>query len=220
MTDVPLRSISISDFRRLGGTHLLSLDAPIVLLHGPNGAGKTSVLSALELGLTGQIRSMRRQDPRYTAHLPHIGQDFATIRVDVSDHVGTRTQSSPMTVGGSRIEGAPALGPEAAQFYSERCYLDQVSLGQLLELYQYREGKEESALARFVNELLGLEQLDAIRSGLHDATDLRLLKRLSERLADATDEAQRANTDLSAQTQALEAARVELARRELNSYGL
>src|SRR5690242_1587860 len=144
-------------------------------MHGPNGAGKTSVLSALELGLTGEIRSMRRQDPRYTAHLPFHGQQFATLRVEVSQALAVNRESHLMTVGGSRIEGTPALDTVAAQFYTERCYLDQVSLGQLLDLYQYREGRQESALARFVNELLGLEQLDSLRAGLADATDLRLL---------------------------------------------
>jgi exonuclease SbcC len=122
-----------------------------------------------------------------------------------------------MTVGGSRVEGAPALSGEAAQFYTERCYLDQVSLGQLLELYQYREGKDESALARFVNELLGLEQLDALRSGLSDATDLRRLKKLSEPLADADAKLQRAGDELSRESKELSTARsaLEEARREL-----
>lgn len=211
MTDVPLRSISINDFRRLEGTRVLPLDAPIVLLHGHNGAGKTSVLSALELALTGEIRSMRRHDPRYTAHLPFHGREFATVSVEVSDQLSGDRTPERMTVGGSRIEGVHALDANAAQFYSERCYLDQVSLGQLLDLYQYREGKEESALARFVNELLGLEQLDALRLGLSDANDLRRLKRLSEPLASADKDAQRAATDLSQATADLKSARSELA---------
>lgn len=142
MTEIPLRRISISDFRRIEGTRVLPLDAPIVLLHGHNGAGKTSVLSALELALTGDIRSMRRHDPRYTAHLPFHGREFATLSVTVSDQLGGDRSPERMTVGGSRIEGAPALDSDAAQFYAERCYLDQVSLGQLLDLYQYREGKK------------------------------------------------------------------------------
>lgn len=200
MDDFPLQSISIADFRRLEGHRVLPLDAPIVLMHGPNGTGKTSVLSALELALTGEVRSMRRHDPRYTAHLPFHGQEFATVRATVSDQLSAGTPTDTMTVGGSRIEGRPALGPEEARFYAERCYLDQVSLGQLLELYQYREGKEESALARFVNELLGLEELDALWSGLSDATDFRRLKRLSEPLAEAEVEAQRAGDDLSRAT--------------------
>lgn len=212
MTDVPLRSIAISDFRRLEGHRVLPLDAPIVLLHGPNGAGKTSVLSALELALTGEIRSMRRQDPRYTAHLPFQGQNFATLSVMVSQELAVGAEAFTMTVGGSRIEGSPALSDDAGQFFAERCYLDQVSLGQLLELYQFREGREESALARFVNELLGLEQLDALRTGLSDAADLRKLKRLSEPLADADAEVQHLNSELPRVTTELESVRQDLTR--------
>jgi len=212
VTGVPLRSLFVSDFRRLEGHRTFPLDAPVVLVHGPNGAGKTSVLSALELALTGEIRSMRRHDPRYTAHLPFHGQEFATIRVDVSDELAWNAEPVTMTVGGARVGGSSALSREAAQFYTERCYLDQVSLGQLLELYQYREGKEESALARFVNELLGLEQLDALRTGLSDAVDIRRLRKLCEPLAAAEGEAQRATAELSRLTKELESAREVLAR--------
>lgn len=207
MTSLPLRSIFISDFRRLEGHRTLPLDAPVVLVHGPNGAGKTSVLAALELALTGDIRSMRRHDPRYTAHLPFHGQEFAAIRAEVADELAVNSEPVTMTVGGSRIDGVGALSPAAGQFYTERCYLDQVSLGQLLELYQYREAKEESALARFVNELLGLEQLDALRMGLTDAMDFRRLKKLSEPLNDAEAEAGRATADKARLTEELESAR-------------
>lgn len=207
MIELPIRSIFVSDFRRLEGHRTLPLDAPVVLVHGPNGAGKTSVLSALELALTGDIRSMRRHDPRYTAHLPFHGQEFATLRVEVAEELAANDEPVTMTVAGSRVDGAPALTREAAQFYTERCYLDQVSLGQLLELYQYREGKEESALARFVNELLGLEQLDALREGLSDAMDLRRLRKLCEPLAEAESEVQRATTELSAAAKELDVAR-------------
>jgi exonuclease SbcC len=212
MTELALRSISISDFRRLPGHRTLPLDAPIVLLHGANGTGKTSILAALEMGLIGQIRSMRRQDPRYTAYLPHHGQNFATIRVELAEQYAAIRDAGPLTVGGSRIEGRPALSPDAAAFFAERCYLDQVSLGQLLELYQYREGKEESALARFVNELLGLEQLDALRTGLHDSTDFRLLKNLSELLDDATKATGRADDAFKTETAVLQKAGADLTR--------
>lgn len=226
MTNEPLRSIFISDFRRLEGHRVLPLDAPIVLIHGANGTGKTSVLSALELALTGEIRSMRRQDARYTAHLPFHGQDFAAVRAEVSAQFASGQEPVTMTVAGSRVEGPPALGLEAARFYAERCYLDQVSLGQLLELYQYREGKEESALARFVNELLGLEQLDALRSGLADSTDFRNLKKLSGPLAEAEVQARRAEEDLQRSVRDLEPARANLEKsrdalaRALQTLGL
>lgn len=209
---LPLRSVWISDFRQLEGPWRFPLDAPIVLMHGPNGAGKTSVLSAIELALTGDIRSMRRHDDRYTAHLPTHGQDFATVAIEVADRHGTVHSPGRMTVGGARIEGAPALDPDVAQFYAERSYLDQVSLGQLLDLYQYREGKEESALARFVNELLGLDQLDALRSGLADTTDVRRLKNLSDPFASAKAEAEQAAAALTKASAELKAAEAELVR--------
>jgi exonuclease SbcC len=115
-----------------------------------------------------------------------------------------------MTVGGSRIEGLPAMAKSAAQFYSERCFLDQASLGRLLELYEHTEGKEESALARFVNEILGLDQLDALRTGLHDALDFRRLKNLSEPLDAADDAAKEAERSVQEATARLRAARTDL----------
>ena len=196
MIEPTLRSVTISNFRRLRGLRKLPLDAPIVLIHGQNGTGKTSVLSAIELALTGEIRSMRRQDKRYTAHLPRYGETFATLSVEIADRNGDVKTPTVMTVGGNELKGEPALSPEEAQFYSERSYLDQVSLGQLLELYQYTEGNKESSLARFVNELLGLDHLDALRSGLLDATHLTKFKKLSDAYVDAL-EAARAFEDVN-----------------------
>ena len=212
MRYLPLRSISICDFRCLEGTTEIPLDAPIVLIHGPNGTGKTSVLSAMELALTGGIASMRRHDDRYTAHLPTHGQPFATVDIELNEADGTVVRPGRMTVGGSRIEGSPALSPNARQFYAERCYLDQVSLGRLLELYQYREGTQESALGKFANELLGLDQLDALRKGLHDATDKRRLRNLSEHYASAEDNAERSATTLEDLTRELDSVEIDHTR--------
>ena len=200
MTPLPLRRVLISNFRRIGGNWEVPLNAPIVLIHGANGSGKTSVLSAIEFGLTGAIRAMYRQDDRYTAHLPHRGSSFATIGVEIADDDGRVRLPPPITVGGDEIKGPPALDPETSRFFAERAYLDQASLGQLLDLYQYKEGNQESALARFVNELLGLDQLDALRSGLHDATDLRRLRNLSNFYTDAESQVTRAETEIDRAT--------------------
>jgi len=208
---VPLQSLYVQDFRRLEGHYTFALDAPIVLIHGPNGIGKTSVLSALELALTGDVRSMSRQDERYTAHIPFHGRDFATLRVEVADELSSRRDAPPMTVGGDRIEGLPALGRDAARFYTERCYLDQVSLGRLLELYQSHERNQESALVRFVNELLGLEQLDALGTGLSDTADVRRLRNLSPAFAHAEAESARMANELAQASQDLNAARLAAA---------
>ncbi|WP_181992007.1 MULTISPECIES: AAA family ATPase [unclassified Rhodococcus (in: high G+C Gram-positive bacteria)] len=179
MSKLPIRRLTVSDFRRIEGTRELPFDAPVVLIHGPNGTGKTSVLSALELALTGRIQSMERQSDRYRAHLPFFGQPYATVRAIVAETLQTGMPGAPLTVSGARLEGTPAFNDAAANFYAERCYLDQTSLGRLLDLYQAREGTEETALEKFVNELLGLEKLDSLRSGLSDAHDLRLLKKLA-----------------------------------------
>ena len=217
MAHLPLRRVNISNFRRLRGSLSLPLDAPIVLIHGPNGTGKTSVLSAIELALTGHVRSLERLDDRYVARLPYYGESFGTVSIQVADIDGNTTVQLPMTVGGNRKQGDPALDQETAQFYSERSYLDQVSLGRLLELYQHSEGNRESSLARFVNELLGLDHLDALREGLFDTTHLARFKKLSGAYTRALDRRsdleQLLNTqtkDLSEIESAFEQAKVEL----------
>lgn len=207
MTTLPLRRITITNFRRLGGTWDIPLDAPVVLIHGPNGTGKTSILSAIEMALTGQVRSMKRLDERYTAHLPHRGAAFATLGVATAGLDGALLDHERLTVAGDRVEGMPALDAVAAQFFSERAFLDQASLGRLLELYQHAERNQESSLARFVNELLGLDQLDALRSGLDDANHVTRLRRLSSRFADAERQLEAAARDLEATSKELTAAR-------------
>lgn len=189
MSELPIQHLTVSDFRRIEGTRDFPLDAPVVLIHGPNGTGKTSILSALELALTGNIRSMERQSDRYRAHLPFLGQPYATVRADVAQEFQAGIAGVPLTVSGARLEGSPAFSETASKFYAERCYLDQTSLGRLLDLYQARESNGQSALEVFVNELLGLEKLDALRSGLSDALDFRLVKKLAAGADEADREA-------------------------------
>ena len=196
MAHLPLRHISISNFRRLAGNVRLQLDAPVVLIHGPNGTGKTSVLSAIELALTGAVQSLQRLDERYFAHLPYYGEPFAAVEIQIADADGELSSPGVMTVGPTGLDGAPALDREGRRFYSERSYLDQVSLGRLLELYQFTERNQESSLARFVNELLGLDQLDALISGLADVTDLRLVKKLVDEYSEAVRASQEAQSRL------------------------
>lgn len=63
MTGVRLKSLVIENFRSLRGKVVVPLDAQVVLIHGTNGMGKTSVLSALELGLTGKIAHLAADGP-------------------------------------------------------------------------------------------------------------------------------------------------------------
>ena len=68
-----LSSVSISNFRSINGTITVPLNAPVILVHGPNGAGKTSVLSAIELALTGEILDMQRTDAELSVAFDSLG---------------------------------------------------------------------------------------------------------------------------------------------------
>jgi exonuclease SbcC len=171
-------NLSISKFRSIRGRITIPLSAPIVLVHGPNGAGKTSVLSALELALTGNIVAMRSVDERFTEHLVHQGKSEAEILL-MSAQEGQGSSNGAMRVRDGRISGTPHLPTDKAQFFSERCYLAQPTLGRLLEIYQKADATRQSPLTRFVKELLRLDELDALVEGLHTAGDVRRTRNTS-----------------------------------------
>ena len=60
-----LKSVTVTNFRSIRGQVTVPLDAPVVLIHGQNGAGKTSILSAVELALTGAVQSISRGESDY-----------------------------------------------------------------------------------------------------------------------------------------------------------
>jgi exonuclease SbcC len=171
-----LHSVSITDFRSIRGNIIVPLDAPVVLIHGSNGAGKTSILSAIELALTGAIPSLGRVEPDYKAHLVHKQAREGQVTLKMEGVQGVPPEMTfPVTATG--IRGKPLLPGHLAKFYGERCYLPQSLLGRLLELYQASDARQsDSPLAEFVKDLLGLDQLDALIDGLHDAGDIRRLR--------------------------------------------
>lgn len=171
-----LKSVSITDFRSIRGSITVPLDSPVVLIHGNNGAGKTSVLSAIELGLTGQVASLSGLDRGFDSHLVHKEAEEGRISVTV-EGLDCREQSVAIQVTNRKISGPGLLPQSLARFYSERCYLAQSTLGRLLEIYQDKDARHsDSPLTKFVKDLLGLDQLDALVDGLHDAGDVRRLK--------------------------------------------
>ena len=173
-----LNAISITDFRSLRGNVIVPLDAPVVLIHGPNGAGKTSVLSALELVLTGQVLEMRRTDPGYQAHLKNRDAAYGKIVLTGLGNGAAEVQPHELMLTDGVISGTPALIGNVSRFFSERCYLAQATLGRLLEIYQDAKAREDSPLTRFVKDLLGLDHLDALIDGLHPVGDVRNMRRL------------------------------------------
>ncbi|MFZ5505421.1 MAG: AAA family ATPase [Pseudomonadota bacterium] len=171
-----LKSITITDFRSIRGTVTVPLDSPVVLIHGQNGAGKTSMLSAIELGLTGQVASLARVDPTFESHLVHKAAAEGRVSITV-DGLSDLSQSAEIKSINKKFSGKGVLSPLLSRFYGERCYLAQATLARLLEIYQHKDARlTESPLTKFVKDLLGLHQLDALVEGLHDAGDVRRLR--------------------------------------------
>ena len=170
-----LKSLYVKNFRSIDGEVKISLDAPIVLIHGPNGAGKTSLLSAIELALTGSVPSLSRAEPDYLAFLPHKDRPFGEVRLEVATDDGT-LKASTLRVTTGAVSGSPLLTNTDASFFSERSYLAQSTLGRLLEIYQHADKKSDSPLTRFVKELLGLDRMEALIGGLYTAGNIARLK--------------------------------------------
>jgi exonuclease SbcC len=181
-----LDAIQITSFRSIRGTVSVPLDAPVVLLHGTNGAGKSTVMSAIELALTGQVSGIAEADRE---HLVHHGEEEATVELVSS--AGRHT----LRLRDGEVSGEPLLAADDARFFAERCYLQQRTLTRLLELYQ-GDGKAESQLTRFVNDLLGLDELEALLKGTHQLTDKRRLRQLLPEFAVLESERDAAEAEL------------------------
>jgi exonuclease SbcC len=171
-----LDSITLTNFRSINAPVRVPLDAPVVLIHGQNGTGKTSILSGLELVLTGDIPSLRRIDPTYKQHL--INEGASTARLDlVASGLPDGRHEASLTITSNSMVGEPLLPSQLAKTYSERCYLAQATLGRLLEIYQSQDSQSSSSpLTLFVKELLGLDVIESIVDGLHDAGDVRRVR--------------------------------------------
>lgn len=197
-----ITQLTITDFRSIAGTSVIPLDAPIVLIHGPNGSGKTSILSALELALTGDVVAMRRDDANFLRHLVHEGA--AQAKVSVVGAAGEADSSGSYVIANGICTGTPYLDGRDRKFFGERCYLAQTMLGRLLDIYQ--NSKVEvggSALTQFVKDLLGLDQLDALVDGLHDAGHKSRTKTLVPEYRSFETRIERATTENTQLTQEL-----------------
>ncbi|SLN70805.1 chromosome segregation protein [Roseovarius albus] len=175
-----LQSLVIENFRSIRGKVVIPLDAQVVLIHGSNGMGKTSILSALELGLTGRIGHLAEDGDGYRKYLTNFGSDSGNIELtlakNISNNIGT---GGRVKFSESAFAAEPLLEPDHARFFSERCFLPQSALGRLLEIYDDKGATTNSPLTLFVKELLGLDPLDALVDGLRPAFHIGRLRNLT-----------------------------------------
>lgn len=170
MSHGPLRTLAITDFRGIrGSANPIALDAPVVLIHGTNGAGKSTVMAALELALTGATSGIEQ---RHHEHLVHRGRPHATIKLVASEG------AVEASIDRAHIHADPLLDPADRRVFAERCYLEQRTLGRLIEVYEASNEGFDSRLTAFVKDLLGLDELDALIEGLKPVMDKRNVKSL------------------------------------------
>jgi exonuclease SbcC len=190
-------SLTATDFRSLRGTVTIPMDSPVVLIHGRNGAGKTSLLTAMEVGLTGNLASLSRLDPQLREHLVH--KEAVSKKASVSIGVrglGVEFPAGHFDIHDHKFTGRAALDLILTRHFSERCYLAQSTLARLLELYEDKSANG-TALTRFVKELLGLDALDALIDGLYDAGDVRRLRGHAETFWDMREQLPSLDDELS-----------------------
>ena len=101
-----ITSLTATDFRSLRGTVTVPMDSPVVLIHGRNGAGKTSLLTAMELGLTGNLASLSRLDSQFREHLIH--KEAVSKKGSVS--IGVHGLSVEFPAGHFEIHGNKFVG--------------------------------------------------------------------------------------------------------------
>ncbi|TCA28659.1 hypothetical protein E0H66_30210 [Rhizobium leguminosarum bv. viciae] len=172
-----LKSLSIQNFRSLLGSVVIPLDAQVVLVHGTNGMGKTSVMSAIELGLTGAIAHMEEKS-KYHDFLTHIDTAGGSIQLALEGMNGRSTGAGQVTFAPGAFNATPALNEADASFFAERCSLPQAVLGRLLDIYDQKK-TSNSRLTEFVKELLRLDALDALVDGLDHAFNVTRIRKLA-----------------------------------------
>jgi DNA repair protein SbcC/Rad50 len=202
MTVPDLGAVTIANFRSIRGTAAIPMDAPVVLLHGTNGAGKSTVMSALELALTGTVSIVEDGEEK---HLVHRGADEAQVELT------SAAEPVRYTIDSDGIHGKPLLAPDDGRFFRERCYLQQRTLGRLLELYEKSPKDGEAPLTEFVKDLLGIDELDAVMEGLHPVGDKRRIKRLIPTYGDLEKEIERQEQRVQVLDGRLQAKRQEAA---------
>jgi exonuclease SbcC len=115
-----LKNLVLNDFRSLKGPVVVPLDAQVVLVHGSNGMGKTSVLTGIELGLTGQISHLAEAGKPYQSHMAHVDVGHGSIELqttaaldDLAEMILTDAQDKAAHSGVTELSMATQSAPVA-----------------------------------------------------------------------------------------------------------
>lgn len=208
MSNVFLKELDVTNCRSIRGHVHAPLDAKVVLIHGENGAGKTSLLSAMEFALTADVQALHRADPSYAKHLLHRSAAEGSIIVKTLANSNEERYNAVLDEVGAR--SLRRLSDRDASFFSERAYLPQSLLSQLLQIYQDSGSDAESPLAKFVGDLLGLDRLDALEAGLKLLGDVRNIRKVVEGWSQVEIERDRLNRFLDDQRKILVSTNVTL----------
>jgi exonuclease SbcC len=174
-----LKTLVIENFRSLRGKVVVPLDAQVVLIHATNGMGKTSVVSALELGLTGKIAHLAADGDSYRSYLTTLGAEAGSVELTATGSYKEGAQiDGSLGFSNAVFNPKPLLDGDDAKFFAERCYLPQATLGRLLEIYDDQKTSTTSPLTQFVKELLGLDPLDALVDGMYPAYNITRIRNL------------------------------------------
>jgi exonuclease SbcC len=174
-----LKTLVIENFRSLRGKVVVPLDAQVVLIHAGNGMGKTSVISALELGLTGKIAHLAADGDSYRGYLTSLGAEAGSLELTATGPYKEGAQiDGSLDFSNVVFDPKPLLDGDDAKFFAERCYLPQATLGRLLEIYDDQKTSTTSPLTQFVKELLGLDPLDALVDGMYPAYNITRIRNL------------------------------------------
>jgi exonuclease SbcC len=174
-----LQTLVIDNFRSIRGTIAIPMDAQVVLIHGTNGMGKTSVLSALELALTGANAHLAASGESYKSYITNLDSESGSIKLTTTGlHKPGVKPDGTVEFSNTRFDSAPLLDVIDSAFFAERCYLPQSTLGRLLEIYDQRKTDSSSPLTQFVKEILRIDPLDALVDGLKPAFHVGRIRNL------------------------------------------
>lgn len=175
-----LLQLEVQAFRSILKRQLIPLDADAVILYGPNGTGKSGILAAIEYGLTGAVSDLCRFTEDYPRCLTHVRSNVPG-EVAVTFETGEGGRERVRAVGHDAEKGGQShLSLAEQKSYVERCFLSQSRLHRLIDTYlSTDDAGEEQRLLRFGRELLGLDVLEDLATGLFEIADIRRIRNSS-----------------------------------------